>query len=217
MPMVMTPEQNDWFSRMRGEWLSVMRPFDGYGPSALFQPLPALPPELLADCKLLPNRYAILPLLPKGGRVAEVGTQEGRFADHISAECRPEELHLFDIDFSPLTRRTDTELARTATLHEGDSANMLSRLPDDYFDWMYIDGDHSYAGVKRDVEVARTKVKPGGTLVFNDFVMWSPVECIDYGVPHAVCELALNHNFRFTHFALHQLMYCDVALRRPER
>ncbi len=215
MPMVMTEEQKAWFTRMRGEWLQIMRPFEGYGPSALFQPLPALPAELVENCRMLPNRHAILPLLPKGGRVAEVGTQEGRFADHILQQCQPAELHLFDIDFSPLKTRTDTDLLTAAKLHEGDSATMLGRLPDDYFDWMYIDGDHSYEGVKRDIAVARTKVKPGGMLVFNDFVMWSPVECIDYGVPHAVCELSLNHKFEFTYIALHFLMYCDVALRRP--
>lgn len=188
---------------MRGDWLKIMLPFDGYGPSALFQPLPGLPEELLVNCKMLPNRPAILLLLPKGGKVAEVATQEGKFADHIVAVCNSSELHLFDIDFSPLKVRTDTNLVRTATLHEGGSATRLSRTPDDSFDWMYIDGDHSHAGLKRDIEVARTKVKPGGTLVFHDFSLWIPFECIDYGVPHAVCELTVNHGLEFTHFALH--------------
>ena len=215
MPLVMTEDQNVWFQKMRGEWFEVMRPFDGYRPSGLLQPLPALSPDLLENCKVLPDRHYILPLMPKHARVAEVGTQQGHFADHIIERCSPSELHLYDIDFSPLKVRTDTELTKTAMLHEGDSATMLAEMPDDYFDWIYIDGDHSYAGVKRDIEVARTKVKPGGFLWFNDFVLWSAVECIDYGVPHAVCELALNHRFEFTHLALHFLMYCDVALRRP--
>lgn len=213
--MTMTPEQSAWFSRMRTEWFEIMRPFEGYGPSALFQPLPTLPPERFADCKVLPSRQAVLPLLPKGGRVAEVGTQEGRFADQIVAVNQPSEIHLFDIDFKPLLVRTDTNLINTAVLHEGDSATMLSRLPDDHFDWIYIDGDHSYSGVARDIEVARTKVRPGGYLVFNDFVLWSPVECAEYGVPQAVCELSLNHGFEFKYFALHPLMYCDVTLQRP--
>ncbi|MGF7007090.1 class I SAM-dependent methyltransferase [Aminobacter sp. BE322] len=215
MVMKLTAEQSAWFARMRAEWFEVMKPFDGYGPSALFQPLPILPSQRFADCRVLASRQDVLSLLPKGGRVAEVGTQEGRFADLIVQINQPSEIHLFDIDFAPLHRREDAHLLKSAILHEGDSSTMLSRLPDDHFDWIYIDGDHSYAGVVRDIEIARTKVKPGGYLVFNDFVMWSPVECAEYGVPQAVCELSQNFGFEFKYFALHPLMYCDVTLQRP--
>lgn len=215
MPMNMTAEQAEWFHRMRGEWLTVMQPLDGYRPSPLFAPLPTLSAELLENCKVVPDRYAGLQLIPKGGKVAELGTQEGRFADHIWNVCQPTELHLFDLDFSPLTVRQDTNLGAVATLHTGDSSENLAKFPQDYFDWIYIDGDHSYNGAKRDMEVAKTRVKPGGLLVFNDFVLWSPVECSEYGVPYAVTELATNEGFEFVYFALHFLMYCDVALRRP--
>jgi len=92
---------------------------------------------------------------------------------------------------------------------------MLASFPDEHFDWIYVDGDHSYDGVTRDIRVARTKVKQGGLLIFNDFTLWSPVECIDYGVPHAVCELSAQHGFEFVYSALHPHLYNDVALRRP--
>lgn len=216
MPMLMTPEQSEWFSRMRGEWLRVMRPFAGYGVGQLFPALPALPPERFEGCVVLTNREQILHRLPKGGICAEVGTQEGHFAERIDAVVRPEKLYLFDIDDAPLRARGIDLLQRPhVTLHLGDSSTMLATFPDDHFDWIYIDGDHSYEGACKDIRVARTKVKPGGLLIFNDFTLWSPTECIDYGVPHAVCELAAAHDFNFVYFALHPHLYNDVALRRP--
>lgn len=216
MPMIMTPEQSVWFQRMRGDWLAKMRPMDGYGVGSLFPALPPLPPDRFDGCVLLSERAEILKRLPRGGVCAEVGTQEGHFAEKILDIVRPEHLHLFDIDDAPLRARQTDLLSRPGVeLHLGDSSTALARFPDDHFDWIYIDGDHSYDGVKRDIRVARTKVKPGGLLIFNDFTLWSPTECIDYGVPHAVCELSLSDGFCFVYFALHPHLYNDVALRRP--
>jgi cephalosporin hydroxylase len=36
------------------------------------------------------------------------------------------------------------------------------------FDFLFIDGDHSYAGVKRDYEMYSPLVKPGGWVGFHD-------------------------------------------------
>ena len=129
---------------------------------------------------------------------------------------RPERLHLFDVDDKPIRQQSADLLRRPdVELHVGDSSSLLATFSDQYFDWIYVDGDHSYEGVSRDIRVARSKVKPGGLLIFNDFTIWSPVECIDYGVAHAVCELAANSGFEFVYFALHPHFYNDVALRRP--
>lgn len=216
MPMIMTSEQSEWFSRMRGEWLHNMRPFAGYGVGEMFPALPPLPQDRLDGCTLLTHRKEIIKRLPKGGICAEVGTQEGHFAEFIMATIQPERLHLFDIDDGPLLARKIDLLDRPQVqLHLGDSSTLLATFPDDHFDWIYIDGDHSYEGASRDIRVARTKVKPGGLLIFNDFTLWSPTECIDYGVPHAVCELSIQHGFNFVYFALHPHLYNDVALRRP--
>ncbi|MBF9195350.1 class I SAM-dependent methyltransferase [Microvirga terrestris] len=213
--MNLTAEQRDWYHRTFAKWHEVMRPYDGFQPGGLLQRLPVLPADLLAECKVVPRRDDILPDMPKRGRIAEVGTQQGLYADKILAICQPSELHLFDIDLNPLKARTDTNLISTAILHEGDSSTRLAEMPDDYFDWIYLDADHSYSAVKKDTEVARTKVKPGGHIVFNDFTIWSPIELIPYGVPHAVHELMIEHRWPMTHLAFNPLLYCDVALRRP--
>lgn len=38
---------------------------------------------------------------------------------------------------------------------------------------IYIDADHSYEGVKKDISVACRKVKHDGILIFNDYIYWS--------------------------------------------
>ncbi len=215
MPMIMTPAQAEWFHRMRQEWLEKMSPFRGFGPSDLFPPLPLLPAERFTGCTLLPQREDILKRLPQGSIGAELGTQEGWFARRMLDFVNPKELHLFDIDLKPLYAKGDADLIARVQLHEGDSSTLLAQFPHDYFDWIYIDGDHSYEGVSRDIAVARTRVKPGGLLIFNDFTLWSPLECIDYGVPHAVCELVANEGWNFIYFALNPWLYNDVALERP--
>lgn len=217
MPIILTEAQSKWFSAMREEWLSVMKPFSGFGIGKLFPPVKELPQHLLDGCELLSSREQILHRLPIGSIGAEVGTQEGLFAQKIISIVRPSELHLFDIDDNPLKKR-NPELLQLDTVyfHLGDSSSSMWKLPDEYFDWIYIDGCHAYEGVCKDIEAAKIKLKKGGLLVFNDYLMWSMAECIDYGVPHAVNELAISDSYKFIYFALHPHLHNDVALKKPQ-
>jgi len=176
------------------------------------QPSMALPPELLGDCRLCASRNELVKNLPRGGRVAEVGTYRGQFARHILGSCDPAELHLIDLDFSPL----DPELAADArvTMHRGLSHERLARFPDDHFDWIYVDGDHSYGGASRDAQIAASKVKPGGHLVFNDFAHADPYLGA-YGVHRAVVEFAVTRGWKFVWWAYEPNALYDVALQRP--
>ena len=150
--------------------------------------------------------------LPRGGRVAEVGTDRGDFARHILATCAPDELHLLDLDFSFL----DPAVAEDArvVLHNGLSDQALRQFPDAHFDWIYIDGDHSYAGASKDADAAASKVKPGGYLVFNDFAH-ADQNLGAYGVHRAVVDFALARGWKFAWFAYHPSALYDVALQRP--
>jgi hypothetical protein len=91
---------------------------------------------------------------------------------------------------------------------------VLGRFPDDYFDWIYIDADHSFAGVLRDADAAANKVRPGGYLVFNDFAHCDS-ELGAYGVHRAVVEFAVTRQWPFSWFAYEPNALYDVALRRP--
>ena len=176
------------------------------------QASPAIPAELLVECRMCASRHELVKNLPKQARVAEVGTYRGDFARHILGTCDPAELHLIDIDASQL----DAAIAKDSriAIHQGASQDMLARFADNHFDWIYIDGDHSYEGASGDARVAAAKVKPGGYLVFNDFAHADPYLGA-YGVHRAVVEFAVTRGWKFAWWAYEPNGLYDVALRRP--
>jgi hypothetical protein len=54
-------------------------------------------------------------------------------------------------------------------------------------DWIYIDGDHSYTGVKNDLNNAIEVVKPGGLIIGDDY-KWKSLTADKGGVKKAVNE-----------------------------
>jgi len=173
-----------------------------------------LPDALLADCRFCASREAMLDLLPKGGRIAELGTYRGDFARDILARSNPAELHLIDIDDSWFDPRSlaGPEVIR----HLGLTHEVIATFPDGHFDFIYIDADHSYEGCHRDALAAAPKVKPGGYLAFNDFAHIDPW-LGRYGVHRAATDFARAANWPMAFFAFQPAGLYDVAFRRPSQ
>lgn len=215
MPMNLTPRQSQQFQELRSRWYEVIKPLDGYVPSNFLEPVPYFLPEHLENCRILPYRDMVIQDILKGSLIAEIGTQQGNFAKKIYDGCAPKEMHLFDIDFAPFHETAHfVPMPDNVLLHEGDSSTRLSAFENEYFDVIYIDGDYSYAGVRRDAEVAVRKLKRDGMLWFNDFTIWSPAEMHDYGIPYVISELCHSGEWEMTILTLHPLFYNDVVLRR---
>jgi predicted O-methyltransferase YrrM len=159
------------------------------------------------------SRYEYIASLPQGGICAEVGVQHGRFSAHILATAQPVKLHLIDRSFRKFLHNPVAHHPNIA-LHEGDSAETLASFPDAHFDWVYIDAGHEYKDVRRDATEAAKKVKPGGQIIFNDYIIWSHHEGFAYGVVQTVNEMCVNEGWEMVAFCLHENMYCDVAIRR---
>jgi hypothetical protein len=177
---------------------------------------PPLTLEHLSNSCLYPSREQLLNLIPQGGIYAEIGTQTGYFAKQIWEKLNPCRLHIFDLDFTPFDQAYFEAAInlKSVQLHKGDSSTILAELPDEYFDMIYIDGDHMYSGVKRDLDQARRKIKRNGYILCNDYTVYSPMEAVKYGIPRAVNELCLEHNFEIVALAFHRWGYHDVALRK---
>ena len=74
-----------------------------------------------------------------------------------------------------------------AVFLRGDSVLMADYVPDQSLALVYIDGDHSYAGVMGDILAWLPKVQKGGIIAFHDY------ENPSYGVKKAVNEFVARN------------------------
>ena len=189
------------------------------------------------NCKLLPNRESMLDLLPKHGRIAEVGVLFGDFTLKLIEKLEPSECVAIDLYnmhrashiswrspkefFGTLNHQEYVEKKLTHSISEGItkikkglSNEVLADYPDKYFDVIYLDAAHDFDSVYRDVAQCKNKIKNEGWLIFNDYTIGDFIEGIPYGVIPAVNDLCLNDGWEFRFYALHPTMYCDVALTK---
>lgn len=64
-------------------------------------------------------------------------------------------------------------------------------------DWIYIDGDHSYTGVKNDLNNAIEIVKPGGFIIGDDY-KWHSLTADKGGVKKAVNEFVSQRSLNLS-------------------
>lgn len=162
------------------------------------------------------TRDDMLTLVSKHGVFAEIGVFQGKFANTITKVLEPKQLILIDL-FEGIMGSGDqdgnnfefcnledvyTHLCRVSLQYpalkvmKGDSVTMLSQFPDNTFDMIYIDGDHSYEGCKRDLNIAFNKIKHAGWVMGHDYEMNMKKAQIlyDFGVKQAVDEFCLDNN-----------------------
>jgi len=88
-----------------------------------------------------------------------------------------------------------------------DSAASANMFPDEHFDFVYIDADHSYEGVVRDMKAWWPKVKKGGLFCGDDYIpddgdIWltiqgkEPVYAGKFGVRRAVNEFVAKNDLK---------------------
>ena len=180
--------------------------------------------SLAPDARVFADRQDLMRSLPRGARIAELGTLFGENADFILRELKPEALHLLDISFNllrggscsltpPDPRPGPDVLANpVVTLHEGDGATTLDSFEADSMDWVYVDGEHSYRSAYRDGKAAM-RVAP--VVIFNDYCNWSIIERKEYGVMEAANQLlAENPEWEAFALGLQRDGYHDLAIRR---
>jgi hypothetical protein len=220
-----------WLARLGYQLVRSHRPSAG-------QPTrpAALRPRDVQQCRVLPNRDAILDFLPKGGVVAEVGVALGDFSLRLLTTLQPREFHAIDafgLDQLPSywgvqTKdtfqgqsheqfyRTKMQAAGTGVvqIRKGWSWEMLGQYRDATFDVIYLDAAHDYGSVRHDADVAVKKLKPCGFLIFNDYTMFDFIEMVPYGVVYVVNDLCVSQGYEMLYLALQDMMFCDVVLRK---
>ncbi|MDR2476460.1 MAG: class I SAM-dependent methyltransferase [Treponema sp.] len=201
----------------------------------ILQGLP-LPYDTMQNARLLPNRDFALTLLPKGGIVAEVGVAYGDFSRKIIDNLEPSKFYAIDIfegspgnelfrnrtDFTDLNlehvdyieKKYKAEINKGVfCIKKGFSWEVLSVFNDDYFDYVYLDAGHDYESVKKDITVLLNKVKDGGIIQFNDYIIYDYVSKGPYGVIKAVDELLVSGKHKILFFCLNPGSWNDIVVK----
>jgi glycosyltransferase involved in cell wall biosynthesis/Tfp pilus assembly protein PilF len=136
---------------------------------------------------------------------AEVGVQAGEFSKIIRSSWKGKYLHLIDRwrsddNYKDIANIPDEKQKQLyyyvmdtfaddpgVFIYKMDSVFAARQFPDNYFDWVYIDADHSYNGCKNDLNAWYSKVKPGGIFAGHDFLD-GIVSAGEFGVKSAVLE-----------------------------
>lgn len=199
---------------------------------------PGIRSENVLNARLFANRFDMFRgLAGHREKVAEVGVALGDGSKVLIESFTPKEFvafDLFDLHTVPtFWGRSNTEwfgekdheayfvdkvspMVDTLVAKRGDSSTELSKFPEDYFDMIYIDGDHSYEGAKKDSDAARKVIKDDGLLIFNDYVLIDTFSREKYGVVPVVNDLIENHGWKVVGFALQEAMFCDIALAKVQ-
>jgi hypothetical protein len=175
------------------------------------------------NCRVLPTRMHLLSCLPRGGVVAEIGAAFGDFTKQILERNRPKKLHLVDAwasnryqqGLTQVPERFTEEIASGAIeLNQGLSTERLPAFDQVYFDWVYIDTDHSYTTTREELLLLAQKVKPGGLIAGQDFTSGNPVRAVPYGVIEACNEFCVQEGWEYTFLTLEPSGHFSFALAK---
>ena len=84
-----------------------------------------------------------------------------------------------------------TEHKDILKIHQGRSCDLHCEFENNFFDMIYIDGDHDYIGIKNDLINYYPKLKTGGIFAGHDYTE-------DCGVPLAVNEFLDEKNLKLS-------------------
>ena len=171
--------------------------------------------------KIFETRNEMIASIPKGGMIAELGVFKGEFALKIDELCEPKELilidswsgtHLYSGDENGNHKNgvreyytgeelynitlKNVELCKCAVTTIRLTTDVLGTFSNDTFDMIYIDADHSYEGVLKDLKNAYKKIKNGGYIMGHDYEhnMHKTNNNYNFGVKQAVDEFCREYN-----------------------
>jgi len=138
------------------------------------------------------DRYDLLELVPKESIVLEIGVLKGDFSQGIIDAVNPKKLYLVDI-WKHLQNTTDSTNADDDTQYDryknvcnrfwdeikkgqvsifncsSSDINFIFKDEESTFDFVYIDGDHRYDQVVKDLYTTDLLLKKGGIMGIDDY------------------------------------------------
>jgi len=182
-----------------------------------------LPDKHIRNVVVHPSREEMLTTIPKEGKVAELGVDEGDFSDQIISITEPEKLFLVDEwgterygeeKMRKVKKRFDDHTEVSIVRERSEVA--LNNFEDGFFDLVYIDTTHSYEQTSVELDISQRKVKEDGIIAGHDYCVGNVSRGVPYGVISAVHEFCVRENWQISHLSLETHGYRSFALEKIE-
>ena len=140
--------------------------------------------------KIFNTREDLFKSFQNGMEIAEIGVFKGEFSKFIFNELKPKKLFLIDLfvgyagsgdkdgnnmQFTHLENEYQllTEFFsknNEVKIHKTTSIDFLNSVGDESLDLIYIDAEHTYESVSKELEISFDKIKKGGHICGHDYV-----------------------------------------------
>ena len=178
----------------------------------------------MQNCELLLNREELLDKIPKNSILAEIGVDEGDFSERLYKKCDPEYLYLIDLwsskrygekKFNIVKNRFYDQLKKDEVkIFRDDSISVVSNFNDNFFDWIYIDTDHSFNTTYKELITWKSKVKRNGIISGHDYMMGNWKKTYRYGVIEAVHKFCVEYSWEMIFLTIDQTENLSFAIKR---
>jgi predicted O-methyltransferase YrrM len=126
----------------------------------------------------------------KTGVGAEIGVQRGFFSKHLSKDYKGTIVCVDIWDDEQIFQEAKNNLTgQMFHLKQGLSVDVSKKTTDESLDWVYVDADHSYEGIKSDLKCWYPKVRKGGIISGHDYFDGER-QNVNFQVKKAVDEFA---------------------------
>ena len=179
--------------------------------------------EHIANAKIILDRVEMLRLLPKNAVVAELGVNKGAFSEKILEVTDPKKFHIVDLWGSKrynqqIRKSVEDKFSKEISekkveVNLGLSTDVAETFEDNYFDWIYIDTDHSYQITIEELEAYRSKMKKGGIITGHDYIVGNWVGMVRFGVIEAVYEFCLKYDWEILYITMENEENPSFAIR----
>lgn len=197
---------------------------------------PPLEKGHLKNAAVFANRYELIESLRcNSGIIAEVGVAFGDFSNFLIEKLHPARFVAIDLfkiheietfwgrptadllngmKHADYYRNKLSDFDKILIVEEGQSDDCLSRFPEKHFDLIYLDANHSYENVSKDLDACKKVIKDEGVIVCNDYVMYDHITGVPYGVVQATNSFIVKEGYEVIGFAFGSNMFCDIALTK---
>ena len=121
---------------------------------------------------------SIVKRMPDGARLVEIGTYKGCSFSYLIVEAinSGKKFDIVGVDACPwpdvevdFNKNMEPLNGHFRTLFGGDSFDRIKEFEDQSIDFAFVDANHTYEYVKKDIQALLPKMKPNGIIAGHDF------------------------------------------------